>query len=99
VKNVSLLTYFLHYLCRIIINCNRPKYLVKNNFGKLKLNILLIRCVRYISSEQHYRKIGFDVTQERGSTVTMETGGYDVTGVLYSPKLIIDYQADYDIIQ
>jgi hypothetical protein len=49
--------------------------------------------------EQHYRNVGFDVTQERGSTVTMETGGYDVTCVLYSPKLIIYYQADYDLIQ
>ena len=48
--------------------------------------------------EQHYRNNGFDVTQEGGSSVTMETGGYNVTGVLHSHKSIILYQADYDLI-
>jgi hypothetical protein len=49
--------------------------------------------------EQHYRNTGFDVTQKRGSTVTMEIGGCDITGVLYCHKPMIFYKADYDLTQ
>lgn len=50
-------------------------------------------------NEQHYRNTGFDVTQERRSTVTMETGWHNVTHILYSVKSMLLYQEEYGLIQ